>query len=435
MGSVWLATHLSLQTEVAVKFISLDLAKDENAQKRFTSEATSAAQIKSPHVVQVLDHGVTAGRPYIVMELLEGEDLAARLTQRGGLSLSDTAEIVRQTAKALAAAHALGIIHRDIKPANIFLTRSADEVFVKVLDFGIAKRVGGENYAKTATGTMVGTPYYMSPEHVVEDGVTDIGSDIWALAVVAYECMTGRMPFDGTSLGAIYIAIHSGVFKRPSEVVPSLPREVDAFFDKAFAKKPEARFRSARELADALMALSPGAADERRLSTPPRASRTSNPFGRTEPLAPGAPLPGRALETLAGTTAEMRPGRRGRRKALLFGAGGVLGIAGVIFAIRMASGPSGDPAPSHEPPATAEQPVAPALAPTQSGIEVSPSPSAAASGSASDSASAEASAKAANSKPAGAVAGASTSGASAHSQPSASPTGQPGVTKRRDHGF
>ena len=208
MGSVWIADHLTLHTEVAVKFMAAEIAKDGPAVARFTREATAAAQIKSPHVVQIFDHGVTSdGIPYIVMEKLEGDDLGKRLAQVVALPIPDAIKIVVQVCKALSRAHALGIVHRDIKPENIFLTDSDGETFVKVLDFGIAKKTMETSMVMTSTGAMVGTPYYMSPEQVLGAKGLDGRSDIWSLGVVAYHAITGQLPFTSETLGALCVAI------------------------------------------------------------------------------------------------------------------------------------------------------------------------------------------------------------------------------------
>src|SRR5262245_13654828 len=140
MGSVWIADHLALKTQVAVKFMSAAAAAEEEMVARFTREATLAAQIKSPHVIQVHDHGKTPqGEPFIVMELLEGEDLSARMRREGPMPIDDVVEIMIQAARVLGKAHQIGIVHRDIKPSNIFLVDNQGDLFIKVLDFGIAK--------------------------------------------------------------------------------------------------------------------------------------------------------------------------------------------------------------------------------------------------------------------------------------------------------
>ncbi len=164
MGSVWVAHHAGLEIDVAVKFLLPELQTVEGALRRFSEEAMVAAQIKSPHVVQVLDHGVLSDDlPFIVMELLDGEDLAAFVTRRGPLNLADTKRrSCSKLGRVLRKAHAAGIVHRDVKPENVFLLGGDDELFVKLIDFGIAKWTTRDR-ALTASGTMVGTPDFMCP--------------------------------------------------------------------------------------------------------------------------------------------------------------------------------------------------------------------------------------------------------------------------------
>ncbi|WP_044244090.1 serine/threonine-protein kinase [Chondromyces apiculatus] len=253
MGSVWIADHLGLGTQVAVKFIAQQLLTDESLVQRFRREAMAAAQIKSPHVAQVFDHGVTAeGIPYIAMELLEGELLGKRVKQFGPLSPRDTATVITQVAKALTRAHQLGIVHRDIKPDNIFLTTVDGDLIVKVIDFGVAKQGMQEDTGMTTTGSMVGTPLYMSPEQLFSAKHADHRADLWSLAVVAYHVMTGRIPFSGDTLGALSVAVHTGYYPPPSTVLQGLPASVDAWFQRALQKDPAHRFQSARELAETL---------------------------------------------------------------------------------------------------------------------------------------------------------------------------------------
>ncbi len=177
MGAVWEAEHLALHATVAVKFVLAELGESDEAHARFGREATAAARIKSPHVVSVLDHGLTAkdGIPFIVMELLEGEDLETRLDREPRLPLELVAHIVQQAAKALTRAHDLGIVHRDIKPSNVFLTEVGGDTFVKLLDFGIARlSLADVGRARvTQTGAMLGTPVFMSPEQMTH--AKDVG--------------------------------------------------------------------------------------------------------------------------------------------------------------------------------------------------------------------------------------------------------------------
>lgn len=256
MGCVWLADHLALKTPVVVKFMIDSVAATQESRDRFSREAITASQVKTPHVVQTLDHGVTPeGVPYIVMELLEGTDLAHRL-RNGPLSLRETASMIRQVSRALSRAHGVGIVHRDIKPDNIFLCDvGAEEPFVKLLDFGIAKASqAGSLENKTRTGAMMGTPYYMSPEQFVGDKGVDARSDLWSLGVVAYECVTGARPFEADTLGGLALAVHTGPIVPPCRVRPDLPAALDAWFARACARGPADRFQSAKDLADAFEA-------------------------------------------------------------------------------------------------------------------------------------------------------------------------------------
>ncbi len=253
MGSVWIADHLSLGTQVAVKFMSPQFAQNAGLVQRFRREAMAAAQIKSQHVAQVFDHGVMPdGTPYIVMELLEGEDLRQRIRRVGPLNLPKLAGIVTQTAKALARAHQLGIVHRDIKPDNIFLADVGGEMIVKVLDFGIAKQMVDDGLGSTSTGSMLGTPLYMSPEQLLSSKQADARSDLWSLGVVAYKAMTGAVPFSGETLGALSVAVHAGMFPPPSTIRPGMPAAIDGWMHRALQRQPEARFASAREMAEEL---------------------------------------------------------------------------------------------------------------------------------------------------------------------------------------
>ena len=250
MGSVWRAEHLTLHTEVAVKFVADALIGDAGFLQRFSREAVASARIKSAHAVQIFDHGITAdGQPYIVMELLEGEDLRTRLLRERKLSLATTVNVVQQVARGLARAHAAEVVHRDIKPGNIFLMEQEGELFIKILDFGIAKRIGDVESPVTMTGQIIGTPHYVSPEQIQRPRDADLQNDLWSLAVVAYRCLTSELPFEGESVGAVAIAIDKATFTPVTEREPALPKMLDEWFRRAFARAPTARFRSAKEFA------------------------------------------------------------------------------------------------------------------------------------------------------------------------------------------
>jgi serine/threonine protein kinase len=254
MGAVWVAEHLTLRSKVAIKLIDAALASSADAVQRFEREARAAAKLRSPHVVQVLDFGVDAGTPYIAMELLEGESLRARLDVRGRLSARETSVLMDQLARAVSRAHAEGFVHRDLKPDNVFLVEEDDGFFVKVLDFGIAKALrptptvtGG---ARTLSGALLGTPHHMSPEQA-EGRSVDARSDLWSMGVIAFECLTGRLPFTGDSLPAILRSICYDPIVVPSDVAV-VPPGFDAWFACALARDPERRFQNARALVDAL---------------------------------------------------------------------------------------------------------------------------------------------------------------------------------------
>ena len=287
MGTVWLARHARLEADVVVKFLGPGTAHDPAAAARFANEAATVARVRSPHIVQVLDFGTTADdQPFIVMELLEGEDLHARLKREAKLSLSETVRIVTQIAKGLARAHERGIVHRDIKPANVFLCdvgAPRAETFVKVLDFGIAKTSAGSEQAdlRTASGVVVGTPAYMSPEQLVGSRDVDAKSDLWALAALTFRALTGVPPFRGDSVAGLALAIHQGTRPSACELEATLPPAIEAFFERAFHRDRDERFASAAEMSAALMLAA--------TATDADAARTAVTKDETGPPAPRVP--------------------------------------------------------------------------------------------------------------------------------------------------
>jgi serine/threonine-protein kinase len=249
MGSVWRAEHLALGSSLAIKLIDPGITQSPEAAVRFKREAQAAADLRSAHVVQIIDYGVDDGLPFIAMELLDGESLGARLERMGRLAPDQAASILSQVARALARAHQAGVVHRDLKPDNVFLVREADGDIVKVLDFGIAKKLGvlsTTSGIKTGTGAMLGTPYYMSPEQVLGGSDIDHRADIWSLGIIAYECLTGQRPFEKETLGGLLMAICNDPLPVPSKVA-SVPSGFDAWFARACARDTSARFDSAIE--------------------------------------------------------------------------------------------------------------------------------------------------------------------------------------------
>ena len=263
MGQIWEGFDHSLRRAVAIKLMVSTHLQYKRARARFSREAMAIATIQSPHVVQVFDAGVHEDCPYIVMELLSGEDLHARLGRVDRLSLSALVPIITQVARALEAAKARNIVHRDLKPANIFLARTgAGEEVVKILDFGVVAMLSESNdlteeedLRLTTTGDILGTPHYMSPEQV-RTGAVDFRTDLWSLAVLAYRALTGVHPFHAEGLGPLLVAICTDPFVPPSVHVPELSKAVDDFFNKALAKDPNKRFATAGEFAAAFVGLS-----------------------------------------------------------------------------------------------------------------------------------------------------------------------------------
>nr|AYM52913.1 protein kinase [Sorangium cellulosum] len=253
MGSVWVARHATLGSPVAVKFMTPTLAAVPSFVARFEREARIAANLQSPHVVHVQDHGFDDGHPYIVMELLRGEDLDHRLRRVRRLSLPDATRILMQAGKALRRAHEASLVHRDLKPGNIFLARVEDEEVVKILDFGIAKDIGGRPMTEvTRTGEVLGSPYYMSPEQVRGERDVDHRSDLWSLAVILFRAITGELPFPGDELGPVLAKILVDPVPRSTRVAPDLPRAIDSFFDRALERERARRFQSVNEMLDDL---------------------------------------------------------------------------------------------------------------------------------------------------------------------------------------
>ncbi len=275
MGTLWVAEHLTLEHEVAVKFIAADLVTDDDqARQRFQREAKAAAQIRSPHVVQILDQGLMEdGTPYIVMELLAGHTLGDWIELTGRLGMAEAASIVSQVARALSKAHQLGIVHRDIKPQNIFLVddERAGEVteqLVKVLDFGIARR-GRISGGLTKPGVVIGTPEFICPDQVLDSKEPDAQTDLWSLSVVAYQALTGELPFFADTIAKLVGQLIRCEFTPPTELRPELPKAVDDFFVRVFERDPAKRLDSATGLASAFreaLESAPGAGDAESLA-------------------------------------------------------------------------------------------------------------------------------------------------------------------------
>lgn len=290
MGSIWKATDIDLEAPCALKFIVNPHTKPSELRARFVREARAVARLQTPHVVSIRGVGEWEGALYIAMELLVGETLFSRLAHSKTLSPRETCRLVTQVASVLTIAHGEGIVHRDLKPENIWLW-SNGELFVKLLDFGVAKHALDEgSLLKTATGMLVGTPYYMSPEQAAGDRQVDFRSDLWSLAVIAVQCLGGRLPFQSSGLGLLLSSIIHGAAPPLPELYSGSTPELEQWWAVAIAKDPAARFQSAETLAReftrafGFQTLEPSVADA---SQPlPDISPSNNVLATTSSLSP-----------------------------------------------------------------------------------------------------------------------------------------------------
>ena len=260
MGAVYLAEHPGIGRRVAVKVLHKNYTRDEHLLARFLNEARAANAIRHPNIIEILDSGMLAdGTPFLVMELLEGESLGTRLRQNGALPIATAVDFAYQTASALGAAHAKGIVHRDLKPDNLFVVPDPHDPHrerIKVLDFGIAKLQQGSvaDSVKTRTGTLMGTPIYMSPEQCRGTRAVDHRSDIYSLGVIFYEMLVGQPPFVSEGFGDL-VNMHLNVPPASARSKrPEIPLAVDALVLKMLAKNPEDRYADMTEVQGALKA-------------------------------------------------------------------------------------------------------------------------------------------------------------------------------------
>jgi serine/threonine protein kinase len=260
MGVVLAATHEQLDQPVALKFLHTSVLQLPEVVQRFMREARSAVKIHSEHVARVLDVGaLESGAPYMVMEYLDGQDIAEVLAARGALPAQETVGYVLQACEAIAEAHSLGIVHRDLKPANLFLARRpSGKPTIKVLDFGISKvRSSTMDHAVTKTSALMGSPGYMSPEQMVAAKSVDARSDIWSIGVLLYEMLSHRMPFLAETMPELVAAILQKVPDPIGTVRPDLPVGLQVVVTRCLEKDPAARYANVAELARALVPFGP----------------------------------------------------------------------------------------------------------------------------------------------------------------------------------
>ncbi len=288
MGTVWEARDAS-GSAVAIKFLTYSVANPA-ALRRFRREAKALEQLDHPNVVRMIDHGLEDNVPFIAMELLKGQSLR-NLLQDGAMAPRRALEVLRDAAQGLSAAHNLGIIHRDVKPNNLFLCQSDSGSVTKVIDFGIATGDGFETDSQASTTGMIGSPAYMSPEQARGERLDD-SADVWSLAVVAFQMLTGREPFSGANIPETLQRICSGRVPRASEMASGLPVGVDRLFQRAFAPKRGERFADLDGLMAALDAVYQTAPNVAATSlTPSKTGRSDTTVSFSSLAAHAARLP------------------------------------------------------------------------------------------------------------------------------------------------
>jgi len=336
MGIVWTAEHTLLGRRAAIKLLHQTFSNNEPIVQRFFNEAKVVATIADPGIVQIFDFGIHSdGSPYIVMELLDGEALDARLRRLRGLPPADALRFVKQVAISLQAAHDKGVIHRDLKPGNLFVARDPaipGGERVKVLDFGIAKLNHGGGEHRTKTGTVIGTPAYMSPEQCRGLASIDHRSDIYSLGAVLFRLVTGRMPFRGEGEGDVIIAHVRERPPVPSSIARGVPARLDALILRCLEKDPALRYQTMAELAAALddVEARPGEhAAPARLG--PRQTTLGAPVAGT--------LPPHGITTMSDAPGEVSLGRRSAPRRWMSLA--LAASAASVVAVVLASGGSG----------------------------------------------------------------------------------------------
>jgi eukaryotic-like serine/threonine-protein kinase len=393
MGIVVEATHLQLEDRVAIKFLLPEALGNPEAVSRFLREARAAVKIKNEHVARVSDVGtLETGAPYMVMEYLEGSDLGDRIHQKGALPVEDAVELVLQACEALAEAHAHRIVHRDLKPSNLFLVRRADGTpAVKVLDFGISKvqnKAGSDSdLGMTKTQAIMGSPLYMSPEQLASSRDVDQRTDIWALGVILYESLAGRVPFEAETM----VQLCQMVMSQPPPSLRSLRADIPEGLQKVvlrcLEKDRHGRYANVAALGNALAPFAP----RRARNSVERISKVIEAagLGSEQPAALDATPPSVPQSAAVTMAAWGDTGAPKKRSAGLFVVVGVLLLAGVAVAISLRGGSAvSDPAPSSAAvapaspkPAAVTAEVGPEIRPAEAlpAIAAPPSPSIAAS--------------------------------------------------------
>jgi eukaryotic-like serine/threonine-protein kinase len=381
MGAVYEARHAEIGKRVAIKVLSPAVAAIPEARVRFLREAQLTSKVRHPHAVDVTDMGTEGDQTFMVMELLDGEDLAARQERAGKMAVAELVDIMIPVCSAVTAAHAAGIVHRDIKPQNIFLARGVHGVVPKVLDFGISKaQGGGAPQPLTGTDAVIGTPYYLAPEQVADNRASSPASDQYAIGVVLYECLSGVRPFQADSLFVVLQSIVAGVYAPLSQHRPDIDPGLVEVVARAMDIDPAARFPSVTMLARALLPFasergqllwsesfggsSTETVDDAGFRAPvsgPRTPSLRTPSPRTQgprtpgPRQPGQGTPGFRPSSLYSVAPDLRPRSRA---PLVAGALALVGL--VVGAIWYTGSHQGGEAPAPVVAAATTRPAAPA---------------------------------------------------------------------------
>ncbi len=382
MGVVMAAHHLELDDRVAIKFLLPETAESSEAVERFAREARAAVKIKNEHVARVVDVGkLDDGTPYMVMEYLEGRDLAAWLIQHGPLPVEQAVEFVLQAGEAIAEAHSLGIVHRDLKPSNLFVIQRPDGALsIKVLDFGISKTVslGRSGASMTRTAVMVGSPMYMSPQQIRSARDVDAQGDVWSLGVILYELLAGVPPFDGENLAELVNRI---IAESPPSLRghrPDVSEALEQVIFRCLARDLELRFASIAELANALLPFAPrrAVASVERISGVRPMKRTLSLAGPVVSPLSSAPLlvpPSVDPAQHAELQASWRQSTRSLKRTRLFLGAAFLLVA--ALALIVALGGTREPRPTAAQPPAAPAKVTENAAPSAADPAPVPAPS------------------------------------------------------------
>jgi serine/threonine protein kinase len=395
MGAVYEGLHVEIGKRVAIKIISAALAAIPEARARFLLEARLTSRVRHPHTVDVTDICMEGGQAFLVMEYLEGEDLARCLRHRGPLPIDEVVDIALPIVAAVAAAHEEGIVHRDLKPQNIFLARMRDgSIHPKLLDFGISKAPAHSPI--NTSGVVLGSPSYFAPEQVSDPKAISAASDQYALGVILYECVTGRLPHEGTNLAAIFQAIVQGSYPSPRAFRADLPEGFERIITRAMSLAPADRYQDLAEMGRALLAFaSPKAqllwegeftaasadgSPRRRESTAGRspvpvtdqmpgpaaarlsvtasmtAARRSEDTGSPRWIPP-TPAPERSSASLK-VPRRFRPARVALAGAAMIAAAAWITVAALHGRVRTAASPASVPPPSASSPAAGSVPAA-----------------------------------------------------------------------------